>query len=634
MQLRQKVRTVASKVGAVALSLILVSCLSGCKYTDVLTEHIEDETLGVIDLRMDPIYKETPGAEPDPTRMSAEIDDSERIDDQTMALPDYSQDPNNNDQTEQREHEEETSHDQEATEGEETSESDGQNSEVSEGESSADTGDSKDDSDQGAGEDDPEEEAGDGPLGGDEATAGPGGEGDVYDTTGEYTELPENVGSIAACGQYATIVQMLAGKGGLACADDGWVADVAERGLFPDEGVEDLPIGWTRQSDGTYAMDLEAILETNPDAILVDNSDVVLSADDQAALTAAGVNVITVPNLNQTDTTDKAIVDAVNVVGELLKNSTTVTYDTQAQASQYSDLRQGMMDTVLSANGGYSFKMVGGTTYQYIYQCTDGTGQGQATTELSDHRVTTAYIDDWYTNVRSSSTAKRKYNNASLYLDGETMDASSGVGVSATTSSRAFVLLDYYLQMAGVVDNAYDRERPASSDSGSLPYVVVPGATSELVIDQSETAQRSYPSALWYTPSSFELGSTWLTVGDETGAGKGGGEGFPGILTRDADMAQKVVDSAASTNGVYNVGQPYSVWVVPSGICGSWADGTVESFLSCVWAYCLFQNGDAASCETRDTYVNNFYHVFYRVDNGTSYVTDYDTTYQAVCPTE
>lgn len=608
------------KACALALSALLVATmgLQGCKYTDVLTEHIEDETLGVLDPDADPVYKDVPGAPEDPTRTSSQLSDSERIDEQTQTLPDYDQNQDNPEETDNREQREDTANEQNATEGDEDSENDGENQAAGTGdgttENTAGTGDGN-----GTGTtEEPQTSSGDENKG-DGETGGGGGTGQVYDTTGTNVELPEDVGSIAAAGQYATIVQMLAGEGGLVAADSAWIESVQSYGMFPGEGVEALDVCWTGDDETGYTADIDALIAADPDVVLADGVKVMFSEEETARLLAAGVSVVTVPELGKSDTPDESITSAVSVVGELLKSANTQ-LDTTVQVNNYLEMHSAAIDDCLNANGGYSYKMNLGTSYRGIYQGTSATGTD--TTELSSNRYTTVFIDAWTYDITSTSEAVRRYGNASLYLDGATLDSSDGAGLSATNSSQNFILMDYYLQVSGVVNNSYEGAKPVSSGAEStLPYLIVPGDTRNLVTSTTSAASRTTPSALWYSPSSISLGSTWVTAGDSS---------FSIVLTRTEEMAQSVVTSANKVNGLYNTGLPYTVRVVPSGFSGSWADGTIESFLLAPWTYCIFQGG--GDLETATTYVNDFYSTFYRC-GAANVVQDYDTAYAALCPT-
>lgn len=604
---------------AAVLLLVVTFGLQSCKYTDVLTEHIEDETLGILDPNAEPIYKDVPGAPEDPTRTSSYVSDSERIDEQTQTLPDYNKDQENPDETDNREQREDTANEQNATEGNEDSEDDGENQSAGDGETTSDaTAGNGEGSGTGTTEE-PDPSEGEGEQGpGDQG--GNGGTAQVWDTTGANVELPEDISSIAAAGQYATIVQMLAGEGGLVAADSTWISNVQSTGAFPDEGVEELAVGWSGDDATGYTADVDALIAADPDVVLTDGVKTALSEDEQARLLAAGINVVTVPELGKTDTADDAIVSAVTVVGELLSTATGLQYDTSAMADQYLEMRANAINQCLEANGGYSYKMINGTPYRGIYQGTSATGTD--TTELSSNRYTTAFIDSWTYSITASSEAVRRYGNASLYLDGMTLDSSDGAGLSATNSSQNFMLIDYYLQVSGVVNNAYEGAKPVSSGAEStLPYLVVPGDTRNIITSTTGAASRTAPSALWYSPSSSSTGSEWVAAGSSS---------FSTVLTRTEEMAQSVVTSANKTNGLYNTGLPYVVRVVPSGLCGSWADGTIESFLLAPWAYCVFQGG--GDLEVATSYVNDFCSMFYRC-GADSVIQNYSTAYSALCPT-
>lgn len=621
-------------VVAVMLMLALPVFVTGCKDSNVLTEHVEDEDLGVEDASIEALYKDVPDAEYDPTRTSSQLAESDRIDQQTYTEPVFDKDASANGVAIKRLYNPQSAHDLMSNVGTLPEKNEGDNDEKDEdedksGESSTATEEPEEPEEDGLDEGEQEEASDEPDNTGDEGGQGLGGTGKVYNATGTYLELPEGVDAIAAVGQYATIVQMLAGEGGLAACDSEWKSAVSKKGLFPDEGVNDLPTVWSGSAEDGYTLDLEALLKVRPSVVLADGLQVKLTNKQMDTLNQAGIDVVTVPELGSTDTSDDSILQAVQLVGQLLKDSSLVTYDTQAAAEAYVSMHDSVIETCLKANGGYTVKMIGGTTYSYIYQDPSGKGKGTSTSNLSGTMFSTAFIDSWTTSLKTTSKANRSYSSATpLYLDGETMDSSTGAGLSVRVSSNSFALMDYYFQVAGVVNNSYDGARPRNASSGkSLPYLVVPGAYASL-ISGNETAKltmRNAPSALWYSPTSYTGSSPWVTVGDAD---------FPYLLVRSEDYAKKVTASAGKVNGLYNVGQSYQVVVVPQGICGSWADGTVESFLLAPWTFCMFQEeGDLAECTSM---VNSFYETFYRCAEGTgsSLVSDYKQVYEATCPVE
>lgn len=618
---------VLSLVLVVLVAVVAVACLGGCKATDVLTEHIEDQELGKLDPTQEPIYKENPKADFDSSRQSTKVKNSDRVDKQKAKIPVYDKNASSNGEAIKRTYSSKSNNDETAAKGTEPSKKKGKSKKTqdkSKTESTQSTStnksDKSDSQSQTSGGSGKSSKAGTLSTG-----SGIGGTGTVYDSTGEDQELPEYCDKVAAAGCYATIVQMLGGQGGLVACDSAWKKAATSKGLFPGEGVSSIDEVWTGNASSGYTLNVTKLIKAEPDAILVDGTTVTLTTKQKRRIQKANIDIITVPELGISGTPDDNIVKAVNTVGELLKNSSKVTYKTQKMAQNYETMHDDTIKACVKSNGGYSTKSVGGTSWNVIYQDSSGKGNGTSTSNLSGNRITTVFVDSWASANTKTVKAKRSYSGATpLYLDEETVDLSDGVGLSATVSSNQFALVDYYFQVSGVVNNAYDYMRPRSSESKtSSPYALIAGVYTkniELSGDIS-LSNRSAPSALWYCPSSYSSDSTWLTVGDSS---------FPGVVTRTSSIAKKIVSSANKTNGLYNVGQSYKVYVMPSGIDGSWSTGTAESYLASVWALKTFAGVSGA-----DDYVNQYYQTFYRVkkSKGTSLVSNYKTSYTAKCPT-
>ena len=656
----RRCRKVALLVALGVFALCMLG-IAGCKYTDVLIDKVEDPLAALIDERMAPIYREVPDSDNVTEDDSFMQGESDRIDEQVERLPVY--DPNGPDAgvAINHVHKEEDPHEEDATESDEAEEEEEEEEEqkeeptASEAEKEDDKKDEEDtakpdsekkeeqeetqtlveDTNQEEPEDDevdenasgkepseetpnedettPEEE---GDIGEGEPSGGEGGDAQVYDD-GTYEDLPEDVGCVAATGQYATIVQMLAGKGGLVAADEEWLAMVADTGAFPndgDEGISSVKAGWSGDGTGADSIRIDDIIAAKPDCVLVGNGSRSITQEQQDKLVKAGISVVVMPDLGASDTPDVNITQAVKVVAQLLRTAPTM-FDVGAMADEYIRFHDSALEACLSGNGGYSGKLVDGTLFGFIYQGTDSTGY--ATTNITSYRITTAYIEDWTPAASSSVTAVRSFGNASMYLDGEQMDVSEGVGLSARATTDNFMLLDYYLQIAGVANNAYDTAKPTRSDT-ALPYLVVAGSGDGLV--SKSITQRSTPSALWVNMMGGSSEDSWTTVGDDD---------FPAIIVSSVDIAEKVAASASRVNGLYNVGQPYGIYVMPSGIAGSWAKGTVESFLAAPWAYGMFQIGGDAS--VGEEYANSYCKTFYRCD-ASSALSSYGESYVAECP--
>lgn len=593
-----------------ALSL---ATLSSCRYSETLLEIVVDPINGILEPDSAPEYQEADGAPEDPTRASVKLTENANLADQENFLPVYKEDVAPNGEAYRRIHNENVDDATDASEGTELDEKTQQ-----EETSASDQTEQTDQSNSAQGDGSEDEQPGEGDDAQADQTAGRGGTGKVYGD-GTYEELPE-ASALAAKGQYALITQMLAGEGGLAAADAAWLADMQAKRAFPGEGLEEVPAVWNESG----ALDVDALIASEADVLLVDGVDVFLSQEESDRITTAGINIVSVPVLGQTYTSDADVTTAVKVVGQLLSSySSHAALSTADMVERYLTQHDTAIDGCLNANGGYSYKLVAGYAYQGIYQGSSATGE--ATTRLSNTRITTACIDSWTSTVASTFTANRAFSSGTLYLNGQTIDTSEGVGLSATAMAGSFVLSDYYLQIAGVVNNAYDSARPSSVDGTSgltLPYAVVAGDDKNLTARSLGT--RQVPSALWYPTNGVTYGSEWTTVGDAD---------FPAIITRSSDIASSVASSASKTNGLYNVGQPYEIYTVPEGLAGSWLDGTVESYLLSLWAYGMFQEG--GSTNTVNEWIDGFYRLFYRVDNASAsgIVIGLGEKTQATCPT-
>lgn len=592
----------------VGLLLCSLVGLSSCRYSDTLLDIIIDPDQGVEEAHADPVFKEVEGAPVNPDLASVHLDENENFAHQADFLPVYKEDAGINGQAVKRKHSNETPDSTNAVEGDEQDDTDEANTSTSEETEEVET--------DASGEGETTEQQQTSPDGGDEQadrTSGRGGTGKVYGD-GNYEELPD-ARCVAAKGQYALIAQMLGGKGAVAAADAPWLARMQEAGAFPGEGLESVAAAW----DSEGALDMDALIASPADAILVDGVDVALTEDQSARLTQEGFNIVYVPHLGETYTADKDILTGVKVVGQILSGlNSQSNLSTADMTEKYLQLHDSAINGCLNANGGYSYKMVGGTAYQGIYQGT--ATSGEQTDKLSANRITTACIDSWASPAAASITAQREFGFHELYLNGQTISLSGGVGLSACTVGGNFILIDYYLQTAGVVNNAYDGPKPVvASSQNTIPYAVVPGDPNGMTAQQ--TAPRVYPSALWYSQTGVFIDDTWIAAGDE---------GFPGVITRDAEMAGKVAQSAARGNGLYNTGSPYQVFQIPSGVAGNWFDGNVESFMSSVWAYSVFQGADLNDARE---WIESFYKLFYRIDtDALSRVDGFGTTLAASCP--
>lgn len=602
---------------ALMLAVALMGGVGGCRYSEALANIVTDDT-AELEPDASPEYREVPSAPENSELTSSSQSESDNLAVQESTLPVYDENAPENGYAKKRVYSEQSDNELPPSEGEdpnpgfEEEPAVAPSEEVQQVEAQG-TGEAQEG--QGTGEAQEASDTQEGQRDSSEPTTptGRGGEGKTYGEDGVYEELPD-AGSIAATGQYALIVQMLGGAGSLAAADSVWLSEITQSAAFPGEGLEEVPSVWS--GDGTQAgsLDVDALIATEADTVLV-NDGVDLSVEAQAALESAGFNVVYVPILGRSDTTDADIQMAVQVVGQMLGTSKSKgAADASARTAKWQSMHDTAIKTCSSANGGYSYKYLAGKPYQDVYQ-------PGLTGNASEVRITTAFIAGWEPTSVPTIEADRAWGLTSMYLDGEMMDVSDGVGVSSTVTKGSYALIDYYLQAAGVVNNAYDNARPISANSGgqTLPYAVVPGSSKDLLSIQA--GSREYPSALWFGMFGTTSSDTWYTLGDVD---------FPGIVVADSSIGTSVVTSANKVNGLYNTGQPYDVWVCPSGLAGSWADGTVESFLLTYWAYGVFQeNGDTGEVERL---LAEFCQEFYGVSDWASVVSDVHSQTRTICP--
>lgn len=538
--------------------LVIVSCivLAGCKNSDVLNELINDQEIGELDETREPIYEENPDAPEDPSRISKYESQNDNVAEQENTQATFDENPNTeNTQTEQRE-QAQTNHDYKATQGTQNDGSKGRTPEIS----------SNDTAGGGGGDDSSQEVPG-----------GKGGGTKIFNADDAATPLPENVHSVAAAGSYGVLVEMLCGQGALVGTDAAAQQMVSSSGAFPGEGFESIGVCW----DGDGNPILSEIKAQSPRCILQSTSTRTLTQEEMDALSDAGVecDILVMPEIDGPTTTDADLMSAVTTVGELLHPAAgnTSTYDSKQSASEFVELHDQVINACVSANGGYSYKVINGSQFDYIYQ--GEAGVGTATTRLSGNRYTTVFVDSWTSALTSTVNSARSYSGASVgYLSdpSDVLDVSGGVGLSLSGQNSGFLLMDYYLQCAGVVDNSFEGDAPVAASSATrkaLPSVISAGSDTGLALN-TQLAGRSAPSALWFSSSGGWSNDTTL-IGDAK---------FPGMFVRTSEIADKVSASASLTNGFYNIGQSFSLYVMPSGMFGSWADGGLESYLLSAYA--------------------------------------------------
>lgn len=580
----------AALVLLAAIALLAAFALTGCKYSDVLTQHTEDPSAGIDDTQ-EPTYKSNPDAEQIPNMADLTISDSNDENTQVEALPHYDPNAPDNGPTKQRVKSDETPHDEEASEGNEEGDAD------REGEGEGDKGgegQSQSDGDNDGQQDGQEETVSDeAPVqGGLSDDAGTGGDQTIGEQDGSNEENPK--GTVAAVGEYATIAQMLAGAGGLVAADHDWLVAREEDGCFSGE-LDNVAEAFTGNDEDGYTYDLDALKKAKPSVLVYDNSKLKLSDDDKSALKDAGIEPKAIAPLGAKGTEDIVVVGVVQQLADTLSDVMGAQYDPAVMLSNYESLHDQILKASYDANDeGYSYKLTDFQTSNWIYQNNPYT-QGLDTQVTT--RCNTAYIDSWKS--LNTTVDLVRWSGSADDDNTETIENCKvkGVGLSVKDGTGSFMLVDYYLQLGGVVNMSYDLDKPASNGKATL---VVPG-------DPSLSGYESFLSL--GSPLNYLMGTEWKIIGERPLSDDA--NDFPAVITATTDIADKVAEAGKDAKSIYRTDNPYRAIVMPSGIAGSWSEAHFDSFMAALWAW------GVRDPDNLDIWVDkNFLSTFYTGDGG------------------
>lgn len=394
-------------------------------------------------------------------------------------------------------------------------------------------------------------------------------QGSIY-ADGTYDTIP-SVGKVAAAGPYATIVQSLGGRGALAAAPQQWLDGLPAAAYNGGEELADVR-GISAWGDGTQMTDaaVRDIIDSGAECVLTSNTFNVMSQDQANAFSAAGVDVLVLPDIGVYNAMDEDILTTADVIGELLKDAgLSIQFDAKRAAATYRSMHNEALATYVNKNGGYSCLMWGNYYLQnWIYQGNWYEAEANKIRNVSENRVFTTYIDYW------DEEKKIGLGNPRNNVD----------------SRSSYDLISFYFQHSGAVrrdDNAGESDFGIIYSNTTAGIRLAPAGLPEI-------ADRPYVNP--------------------------NGLSTPLFIARNGEIASKVAQSVADSEVMtwsdedkfrsgYNLGYDYDVFVMPSGIDGSWNDGSFESFLLVPWTYSIINNHGTADS---DSFVNDFYSTFYR----------------------
>lgn len=592
MRLSKKI-LVASTAAAVASCSAL--CLSGCLESDVLVNYVLDQENGEVDYsNPEKLYV------PDRTA-SLSIDDlAEELDENTDIMSEVIEDL--------AVRTDESNTEQEAEES-----------------TYSETGDSKSTAAQqveGDGAD--SDTAGDGE--GDDVSDSDGkknasvdSSNNVYDGSfGEVKDLPDDIETVCAVGNAATITMSIAGEGTLVGTSAEYKSDPENAKVFSNRGLGAATVCWS--SDGmSKDAQVSKIIKAAPDAVLVTSGEKTLTVSQEKTLGDAGIRVIVLPAL----TSDTNIRSAVKTVGKLFAKATG--NESEERAESYASAVDDALAIAKKAHGG------GIATYQRR-DYNDAENRLKTTSENTMSNPNwTVFVTNWDANavVSGSFSGDPVFTNVK--------------GVASTWTGWSWSPISYYMSCGGAINNA-----AAYGDLVRTPALRTFTQYSEKALDFVWSVK---PKDVTFLPGGGSISNTeanaLLTNGYDAYDGKAGtahplgSADFNKVFVASKEV-KKGLDAAKANdlykpvswqsfadysgyginlNGklvpAYSVvadeargDTGYEVIVNPTGMVGSWHTGSMESYLEALWIASQYYEDKVSEQDVMDA-VESFYRDFY-----------------------
>ncbi len=518
----------------------------------------------------------------------------------------------------------------------------------------------------GTGDDQGDSGANNGTGAGDGASGGYDGPRKTYDPNNSMAD-PPTANKIAGCGQVAVMIQALGGEGALAAMDVATYNGSSDTaGSFSSVFGDELPADFEQtallwNNDGTSAGDLvdaQMLADAcGTDGVIVyDESKGALedqfSAEALSVLDSAGITYIPV-KFN----TVQGILDAVEVIGKVLSQSSTASENAQANATAYWQELSSIVSEAADSHGG-------------TLAAKDESANGsRLLTTYNSCPIGATQSNHIYTAIGTSYVSGLSYSHSPYSLD-------ASAGVLFTTGETSSPLA-FWAQSAGVWNRAADYSNLQSSATATgMIYGVVRGALSGFEGNGSSGYFINAIGSLSLANCTARvlLATEDTTSGTTSGTNFGNGLGsayFPYLIVSGSNGAtatsvkKSVVSQMTSSDPLnpYSIlpwdgqspnnyastsNESYSVSVIgsttdnskenvfikggvsadqtvranPAGLLGSWTEGSMESVLESVWLARIYSAAPTNSeyepiCSYTKDQLNDtitaFYQKFYRM---------------------
>ncbi len=380
----------------------------------------------------------------------------------------------------------------------------------------------------------------------------------VVDAAGRYVEVPQNVDSVTAVGEVATMVEMLGGSGRLVGSSSSFTGSNRIRSTFDD--LAGVNTWWS--GDGSSPCDsFDALLAARPDVCFEISGQDTFTDAQRTALDEAGIAYVVLPRLNSLENIEYAVTIVGEVLGDRAADGGT---NANSLAADYCDWADRVIKQVSNA---------GGSDMNTVYISNIDT---EATWYISN-----ATAPVWWGPGVPVSMKKEKSAplNECMTLAHLTNRGRDNQYVEPLHSNH------YVSSISGSGDyddtlTAINYSYRLGNSNGNYPAVIV--ADSQIADYLMDRGVDSYGYWHWRVGEYLPVGNTF-----QYGFYDDGREG-------------KVV--------LTYIEGGYWIYVNPSGV-GSWADGSVESPLEAAWLSCKFQGGVSES--DLQSMVSEFYNKFY-----------------------
>lgn len=385
----------------------------------------------------------------------------------------------------------------------------------------------------------------------------------VVDYRGVTITVPENVDSVTATGEAASIVEMLGGSGRLLASSESFKSNALAGRAFSD--LSDVAAWWDGEgSEPISSSDFSALLAAAPQVCFEISGQNTFSEDQIAQLTAQGITYVVLPPLTSTANIKSAVTLVGTVLGDRSASGGT---NAPAIASQYCSWTDNLLGRVNAK-------------------------------KASDKKYTlyiSAWDDDAYWEIKNSYASYASgygmaiASNKSDSIVGECLTEE---GVTNNASDRAYVnplKNNYWLHY---VSGSLGREKygvNATIDTSTGTALGSSSAFPAVIVSDASIKEKMQSDLHWTVYGWVQNESTGV---EARGFSDGQGNVIPTTIAGE-----------------------YEILVNPGGL-GDWADGSVESPLEAAWIACKFRG--IISMDEMRSYVSDFYSTFYHLDVNTS----------------